>query len=169
MWTFSSSAQLQLNSAAIKKINEIKPFDRCRCWQRWCMGLVRALPQWRGDGGTGQAELRDEQEVRRARLLRLSSRTHNLWFTGVVHVSRKRLTGKTKKMRMWEKRAWKFGLLRLNFGIWVWNDGIHFKNICLLFHRATTNRLPLQCNCVVIKSKDSSTQVKTKQCFCLLD
>lgn len=42
----------------------------------------------RGDGGAGQAEPRDEQEVRRTRLLGLSSRTHNLWFKGVVRVLR---------------------------------------------------------------------------------
>lgn len=65
------------------------------------MGPPQAFPQWSGAGAAGRAELRDEREVRRARLSRLSGRTHTLCFKGVAHGSRETSYGgggETRKM-----------------------------------------------------------------------
>lgn len=120
VWTFSSSPQLQLNSAAIKK-KKIKAFDSSRCWQRCCMGLVQTFHQWRGDGGakrSGWAEGRAGGKKDSSLLC--------LCFRGLVrvwgHVSQEK---QRRDVARGEPGNLDVVVYLLEF------DGINSKNVCL--------------------------------------
>lgn len=100
VWMFSSSPLLQLNSAAIKikkkekkKSNLLIAADAGRgaAWVWYKHSISREETEER----KGQAELRDEQKVRRTPFL-LCLSTQGLWFRGLVHICRTCLTATTK-------------------------------------------------------------------------